>query len=344
MRKSRLTRRRLLTHTATAAGGLAAGGAGTAAVRDWAAAGEIPPPAPPRDLLDDASRLNPTPVRGILYADADADATADRVRPLLRRISAGDDPPLAIAGARHSMGGQSMHRGGWMLDTVPMRRVEVGDGVMRVGAGATWREVIPILNAAGYAPAVMQSNHDFTVGGSLSVNCHGWQTDRPPIASTVRELRVLTADGTVVSCGPRRNADLFRLVLGGYGLFGVILDAKLDIVPNVLYTPHQITVPTSEYAAVFASRVYAPGSPVEMAYGRLSVDPLRFLEEAILVAFTPVPGTRGSRLPLNPAGASGKAGPRGVPQLGERQRRQGAAVVAGAPRPGSADRSAATVC
>ena len=74
-----------------------------------------------------------------------------------------------MAGVRHSMGGQSMRRDGWVLDMQPLRGVEV-DGetrVMRVGAGATWRDVIPVLNAAGFAPTVMQSNHDFTVGGSM---------------------------------------------------------------------------------------------------------------------------------------------------------------------------------
>lgn len=71
--------------------------------------------------------------------------------------------------------------------------------VMRVGAGATWREIIPVLHARGYAPKVMQSNHDFTIGGSLSVNCHGWHTNSPPTASTVQSLRLLTADSTVVT-------------------------------------------------------------------------------------------------------------------------------------------------
>jgi hypothetical protein len=32
----------------------------------------------------------------------------------------------------------------------------------------------------------------------------------------------------------------------------------------------------------FAERVYSPASRVEMAYGRLSVDPHSFLEEAII--------------------------------------------------------------
>ncbi|MEU2614292.1 FAD-binding oxidoreductase [Micromonospora sp. NPDC007271] len=255
-------------------------------------------------MLDDASRLNPTAVRGVLFAGNSVESTTQVVAPLLRRIAEGDDPPLAIAGVRHSMGRQSLLAGGWVLDTRPMNEIllDSAAGVVRVGAGATWREIVPVLNAAGFAPKVMQSNHDFSVGGSLSVNCHGWHTNHPPIAATVRSFRLLTADGDVITCSPTENVEQFGLVLGGYGLFGVILDVDLDVWPNALYSPHFSTVRTRDYATTFTERVYAAGSAVEMAYGRLSVDPRSFLEEAILVTFTPDPGTRGAALPLTSPG------------------------------------------
>ncbi|MEU3457512.1 FAD-binding oxidoreductase, partial [Micromonospora sp. NPDC006766] len=251
-------------------------------------------------MLDDASRLNPTAVRGVLFAGKSVESTTQVVTPLLRRIAEGDDPPLAIAGVRHSMGGQSMLADGWVLDTRPMNEIllDSAAGVVRVGAGATWREIIPVLNAAGFAPKVMQSNHDFSVGGSLSVNCHGWHTNHPPISATVRSFRLLTAGGDVITCSPTENVEQFGLVLGGYGLFGVILDVDLDVWPNAMYSPHFHTLRTRDYATTFTRRVYAADSRVEMAYGRLSVDPRNFLDEAILVTFTPDPGTRGAVLPL----------------------------------------------
>jgi FAD/FMN-containing dehydrogenase len=291
------TRRQVLTHGATAAGALVVGSAGTLAVTRWAGKGEIPATTDASALLDDASRLNPTAVRGVLFAKPSADDTARTVAPLLRRIAAGDDPALAVAGVRHSMGGQSMLAGGWVLDTRPMNQITLDRAarVVRVGAGTTWRELIPVLNAAGLSPKVMQSNHDFSIGGSISVNCHGWHAEHPPIAGTVRRLRLLTAGGDVLTCSPDQNAELFGLVLGGYGLFGVILEADLEVWPNAIYTPRFDAIPTSDYAAAFARR----GDTTEMAYGRLSVDPRTFLEEAILVRFTPEPGTAGTVLPLS---------------------------------------------
>src|SRR4029453_1168410 len=110
------------------------------------------------------------------------------------------------------------------------------------------------------------------------VNCHGWHTNSEPIAGTVRSIRLLTADGDVVACSPQENTELFHLALGGYGMFGVILEADIAVVPNVLFRkPSFVSVSTGDYSTSFAQRVHQAGSPVEMAYGRLSVDPDRFL-------------------------------------------------------------------
>jgi FAD/FMN-containing dehydrogenase len=299
-----VSRRQILAYGATATGALAVGGLLGAAVQREIDEAQIPPTITPEVLLDDSSRLDPTPVRGVIFAGSSPTSTQTVVSPLLRRIAAGQDPPVAVAGVRHSMGGQSLLRDGWVLDMQPLKGVEVDSAhaVMRVGAGATWRDVIPVLNAAGFAPKVMQSNHDFTVGGSLSVNCHGWHTNSEPIASTVQSLRLLTSDGDVVACSPQENAELFQLVLGGYGMFGVILEADLAVVPNVLFNkPTFDSVSTMDYARSFAQRVYDAGSSVEMAYGRLCVDLDGFLDGAIIATFTPVPDTRGHVLPLTPA-------------------------------------------
>src|SRR5437660_314829 len=83
--------------------------------------------------------------------------------------------------------------------------------------------IIPYLDRRRHSVAVMQSDNTFSVGGSLSVNCHGWQFGRPPIASTVESLRLMQADGSIVRCSRTENPELFSLVLGGYGLFGIIL-------------------------------------------------------------------------------------------------------------------------
>ncbi|HLA64321.1 MAG TPA: FAD-binding oxidoreductase, partial [Rhodothermales bacterium] len=198
----------------------------------------------PEGYADDVSRLNATRVLEVWAVPADA-AEAERQLIALLQRAREQGLPVSIAGARHSMGGHTIAPDGIVINMLPFRGMTLSaDGrVLTVQSGALWAEVIPFLNARGRSVGVMQSDNGFSVGGSLSTNVHGWQSRRPPIASTVRSFRLLTPEGEVVRCSRTEHADLFSLVLGGYGLFGIILDAELWTVPNEWYATERYVFP-----------------------------------------------------------------------------------------------------
>src|SRR5262245_3106812 len=210
-----ISRRRLLT---TAAGALAAGVVPANA-------------APARPLiLNDASRLNPVPVaaHSVLRAAGEERLVAD-LRALLRE-AAGNGHPVCVGGARHSMGGQSLPRHGVAVSlAAPVCVPDAATRTYRVRGGARWFDVVRTLDPLGYSVAVMQSNHDFSVAGTLSVNAHGWPVPFGPFGATVRGFRLMLADGTIVRCSRHENQELFGLVIGGYGLFGIVLDVEVDM-------------------------------------------------------------------------------------------------------------------
>lgn len=152
----------------------------------------------------------------------------------------------------------------------------------------------------------MQSNNDFSVGGSISVNCHGWQHNQPPIASTVESFRIMLADGTVQTCSRSENTELFGLVLGGYGLFGIVLDVNLRIVPNVAYRADVEYVRYDQYTERFRALVDG-SSDAGMVYGRLRVVPgeTTFLRDAILTVYRKVDCKPEEIPPLKVAGKPG---------------------------------------
>ena len=81
----------------------------------------------------------------------------------------------------------------------------------------------------------MQSYCSFSVGGTLAVNAHGITTDYC-FAESVVSLRLVTPSGEVLVCSrdsaEARCRELFSLVLGGYGLFGVIAEVTLKTSEN----------------------------------------------------------------------------------------------------------------
>ncbi|MGV3663393.1 MAG: FAD-binding oxidoreductase [Prosthecobacter sp.] len=199
---------------------------------------------------------------------------------------AAEGTKIAIAGAKHSMGGHTMADGGVVVDMLKLKGMRLNDAKdeLTAGAGTRWFDVIEFLRPHGLAVAVMQSNSDFSIGGSLSVNCHGWQHNSAPISSTVKSLRVVTADGAVQVCSRTQNPELFRLVLGGYGLFGIITEATLGVVKDEVYVPRSRSVLPADYDRVFHEMTGGTqaGPGVGMAYGRINVAPFSFLESGTI--------------------------------------------------------------
>lgn len=241
--------------------------------------------AAPRTILNDASGLNPTPVlRHAKLPTGSTEALIEAVRAEIRDAATAGRP-VAVGVARHSMGGQSLARDGTAL-TLEGGPIEpdTAAGLYRVGAGARWSQVIRELDRIGFSPAVMQSNSDFGIGSTFSVNAHGWPAPRGPFGSTVRSLRLVLADGSLVTCSRTENAELFGLAMGGYGLFGIVVDLVVEMVPNALLTPTYAVMPSADFAPAFVAAL-AHDPRLRMAYGRLSVARAGFFDEAILVTY-----------------------------------------------------------
>jgi FAD/FMN-containing dehydrogenase len=87
-------------------------------------------------------------------------------------------------------------------------------------------------------------------------------------------------------CSRDENAELFRLAMGGYGLFGIIVDLEVEMVPNVLLAPTFERMAPERFAERFTHAIDSDAN-VKMAYGRMSVSRKTFLDDALLVTFRP---------------------------------------------------------
>lgn len=243
---------------------------------------EIQPPSP--GLVDDASRLNSTPVK-VQEVPEDPEEAVQLLRELLQTAQS-TGKKVALAGARHTMGGHTIYTNGISLDMSGFKHMELDSksNILHVGSGTRWEDIIPYLNAHGRSVAVMQSNNDFSVGGTMSANAHGWQHNSPPFAATVDSFQLMLANGSVLRCSRGENPELFSLVLGGYGLFGIILDVDLRVVKNEIYRAQRMVVPTQQYVEIFEKQVNQ-ATNIGMVYGRISVAPDHFLKEAIITIY-----------------------------------------------------------
>ncbi len=187
---------------------------------------------------------------------------------------------ITIAGRRHSMGGQTLLDKAIQLDMLGLNHVNYSPEkqTVLVGSGATWKKVQNVLNSYGRSVKIMQSDNIFTVGGSVSVNVHGWQISSPPIGSSVIQIKIITWDGQKKIINKTTEPDLFNAVIGGYGLFGVITEVELETVPNTPLGFHCAFMPTQKFADFFEAEI-SKNPKAQLAYGRLSVDKENMFKE-----------------------------------------------------------------
>ena len=89
-----------------------------------------------------------------------------------------------------------------------------------------WRRSLP----ESWWPAVVPGTMFPTMGGCVAMNIHGKNCYKAgPFGDHVLELDLMTADGQVRTLSPDREGDLFRAVIAGLGLLGVVTRVKLQL-------------------------------------------------------------------------------------------------------------------
>ncbi|WP_439020823.1 FAD-binding oxidoreductase [Bacillus thuringiensis] len=226
-------------------------------------------------IMSDVGKLLPTKIKRV------ESATEEESLIKLVRDAKVSGEKISIAGMQHSQGGQTYYPNGTMLDMKGYSEILEFDPEkkrIRVQSGVTWNDIQKKINPYGLAVQVMQSQNIFTVGGSLSVNVHGRDIRHEALIDTVESFRLLMADGTVRNVSREENADLFPYVIGGYGLFGVILDVTLKLTDDELYEMHTKMLDYKEYTSYFTEKVKKDEN-VRMHLARISVAPHSFLKE-----------------------------------------------------------------
>lgn len=226
------------------------------AVAVWAAIRTPIPPSTSPLLVNDVSQLNP-----VLVGEVITPSTTDEIVDAVRRSPG----PIAIGGARHSMGGQIATAGALHIDMRRFNRIPDFSPAARtitVQAGTRWRQIQEAIDPANLSVAIMQSYANFTVGGSLSVNGHGRYVGLGPLIRSVKSIKVVLADGSLVDASPSKRADVFNGVIGGYGGLGVIVEATLELTDNVRVKRSSDLMEITSYKQYFFDRIRGRPSAV----------------------------------------------------------------------------------
>lgn len=170
--------------------------------------------------------------------------------------------PVSVQSTGH--GAESAVEGGLLITTRRLQDVQIDpvERTARVGAGVKWRTVLEASVPHGLI-GLHGSSTDvgvvgYTVGGGLPVlgRAHGFAADH------VRSMEVVTADGALRRIDAEAEAELFSLMRGGKGNFGIVTALEFSLFPLGDFYGGGIMYPGADAEAIItAFREWLPTLP-----------------------------------------------------------------------------------
>ncbi|MGA7244708.1 MAG: FAD-binding protein [Terracidiphilus sp.] len=101
-----------------------------------------------------------------------------------------------------------------------------------VGAGIKYGQLAPVIDARGYALHNLASLPHISVAGAIATATHGSGIHNGNLATAVRALEIVTANGDVIHLSRDNDGDQFLGAVVGLGALGIVTRVTLDLLPT----------------------------------------------------------------------------------------------------------------
>ncbi len=116
--------------------------------------------------------------------------------------------------------------------------------ILECEAGISLDQILRTIIPRGLFLPVTPGTRHVTLGGAIASDVHG--KNHPlhgAFGRHVLSLLLLTPGGEVIDCSREKNAEIFYAVCGGMGLLGLILSARIRLMPIQSTYISQLTIP-----------------------------------------------------------------------------------------------------
>lgn len=110
----------------------------------------------------------------------------------------------------------------------------VDGNLVTLGAGTNLYQLPALLEPYGLAMPNMGDIDRQTISGATSTGTHGTGANFGGLATQIRALTLVTADGSILRVSATENAELLPAVALGLGALGVLVDVTIECVPAFL--------------------------------------------------------------------------------------------------------------
>ena len=144
----------------------------------------------------------------------------------------GAEPSLIARGNGRAYGDAALNSGATLLMTRSNRLLAFDEatGSLTCEAGVLLSEILDLFVPRGWFVPVTPGTKFVTIGGMIAADVHGKNHHGAgSFGEHVESLDLALADGSVATCSPTQEPELFAATCGGMGLTGVILTARFRL-------------------------------------------------------------------------------------------------------------------
>lgn len=148
-------------------------------------------------------------------------------------LASAQDSTYLARGLGRSYGDAALNAHGGVIDMSRLNRMLAFDpetGVLECEAGVSFADILEVFVPRGFFLPVLTGTKFVTIGGAIANDVHGKNHHKDGTFSRfVEEFTLLTGSNDVITCSPTQNSDIFWATVGGIGLTGVILTARIRL-------------------------------------------------------------------------------------------------------------------
>ena len=150
-------------------------------------------------------------------------------------LTSAEQPHYIPRGLGRSYGDTSINADGGVIDATRLNRMlsfNAEAGILECEGGVSLAEVIETYLPRGWFLPVTPGTKFVTIAGAIANDVHGKNHHRDgSFSNFVLDLVLLTPTGDVRTCSRQSDADIFWATVGGIGLTGIILSARMQLLP-----------------------------------------------------------------------------------------------------------------
>jgi FAD/FMN-containing dehydrogenase len=148
-------------------------------------------------------------------------------------LASGLQPSYIPRGLGRSYGDAALNENAGVIWPILLNRLlsfDGASGVLECESGVSLAEIIQYFLPRGWFLPVTPGTKFVTVGGAIAADIHGKNHHKDgSFSNFVVDFRLLAPTGEVLLCSPAAHPEIFWATVGGMGLTGIVMSARLRL-------------------------------------------------------------------------------------------------------------------